>query len=1081
MSPAHHETHLENYIVEKLVAQGWEKGLSSNYDRDFAFYPEDLVGWLKDTQPAKWDKLVALNGPKAQTVLMTRLEQAMEKHGTIQVLRRGFDIAGCGHIDVSEAAPEDKRNKDVLNRYAANRLRVVQQLRYTNAKDFEIDLVMFINGLPVATVEVKTDFTQSAQAAIEQYRQDRLPVDPRTKRKEPLLTFKRGAVVHFAMSDSEIWMTTKLAGENSHFLPFNKGNEGRAGNPTRVDGEYPVAYFWEEICQRDAWLRIFHSFVYVEKKDVVDLKGNWSKKETLIFPRFHQWDAVNAMIADAAQNGPGQAYLCEHSAGSGKTSTIAWTAHDLIKLRQDDGTPVFNSAIVVTDRTVLDGQLQDAVQQLDHQVGLIAAIDRDTSSKSKSQQLTEALLKGVPIIVVTIQTFPYAMEAILTEQSLKDRNFAVIIDEAHASQTGATASKLQATLALTSKDGMSKMTIEELLTEIQNSRTRPKNVSQFAFTATPKHSTLMLFGRPRDPSKPASDDNLPDSFHKYPMRQAIEEKFILDVLEGYLPYKTAFNLGKEMVDSKRVDGKAAKRALAKWMTLHPTNVVQKVQFIMQHFTRNVTHLLDGKAKAMVVTSSRAAAVRYKKAFDAFIERHPEYKDIHTLVAFSGQLTGKEVMHFDDPQLKGDAFATEEEAIFSEDTMNPTVKGQDLRHAFDRPEYRVMLVANKFQTGFDQPKLVAMYIDKKIANDVEIVQTFSRLNRMFPGKDRTYVVDFANDPEVVRRAFARYDTGAQIEEVQDLNVVYEIKDRLDEAGIYDASHLEAFKIARFKTAEGFTGSKEPEHKAIYAATQGPTNTFNRMLKDRRQEARVAEIDYQKAKEAGNEDGMKAADHRRALADSAIATLGEFKSGLARFSRTYAYIAQLIELNDPELENFATFAKLLGKRLNGIPPEEVDLKGLTLTGFAIKAREGDDGQDPEGGENSELILKPVGAGGSPMPGSKPIYLLELIKRLNTLFGDAAPLADQAHFVNQIASIAQESGVVMAQVGQSDKELAMKGNLPGAVQGAVVRAMSSNNALAKLLLQGDRQAMGILTNIIYDILKTGDKIDLNGISDD
>jgi len=255
----------------------------------------------------------------------------------------------------------------------------------------------------------------------------------------------------------------------------------------------------------------------------------------------------------------------------------------------------------------------------------------------------------------------------------------------------------------------------------------------------------------------------------------------------------------------------------------------------------------------------------------------------------------------------------------------------------------------------------------------------------------------------------------------------------------------------------------------------------MLKDRRQEARVAEIDYQKAKEAGNEDGMKAADHRRALADSAIATLGEFKSGLARFSRTYAYIAQLIELNDPELENFATFAKLLGKRLNGIPPEEVDLKGLTLTGFAIKAREGDDGQDPEGGENSELILKPVGAGGSPMPGSKPIYLLELIKRLNTLFGDAAPLADQAHFVNQIASIAQESGVVMAQVGQSDKELAMKGNLPGAVQGAVVRAMSSNNALAKLLLQGDRQAMGILTNIIYDILKTGDKIDLNGISDD
>lgn len=1077
MNTAHHETHLENYIVEKLVAQGWEHGVSSCYDRDFALYPEDLVGWIKDTQPTKWDKLVALNGSKAQNVLMTRLEQALEKHGTIQVLRRGFDIAGCGHIDVSEAAPEDKRNQEVLRRYAANRLRVVPQLRYTNAKDFEIDLVMFVNGLPVATVELKTDFTQSAQAAIEQYRHDRLPVDPKTKRKEPLLTFKRGAVVHFAMSDSEIWMATKLAGENSFFLPFNKGNNGRAGNAARDDGEYPVAYFWEEICQRDAWLRIFHSFVYVEKKDVVDLKGNWSKKETLIFPRFHQWSAVNAMIADAAENGPGQAYLCEHSAGSGKTSTIAWIGHDLIKLRRDDGTPVFNSVIIVTDRTVLDGQLQDAVQQLDHQDGIIAAIDRDKSSKSKSQQLTEALLKGVPIIVVTIQTFPYAMEAILTEQSLKERNFAVIIDEAHASQTGTTASKLQATLALTSKEGMDKMTIEELLTEIQNSRTRPKNVSQFAFTATPKHSTMMLFGRPKDPTQPASDDNLPSSFHKYPMRQAIEEKFILDVLEGYLPYKTAFNLGKEMLDTKRVDGKAAKRALAKWMTLHPTNVVQKVQFIMQHFAKNVAHLLDGKAKAMVVTSSRAAAVRYKKAFDAFIEDHPEYKDIHTLVAFSGTLTGKEVMHFDDPQLKGDTFASDEDAIFSEDTLNPAIKGQDLRLAFDRPEYRVMLVANKFQTGFDQPKLVAMYIDKKIANDVEIVQTFSRLNRMFPGKDRTYVVDFANDPEVVRKAFTLYDTGAQIEEVQDLNVVYEMKDRLDDAGIYKFSHLEAFKIARFKVAEGFAASREPEHKALYAATQGPTDAFNLMLKDHRQEARSAEIEYQKAKETGNEDAMKAADHRRSLADTAIATLGDFKSGLNRFSRTYAYIAQLIELNDPELENYATFAKLLSKRLNGVPPEEVDLKGLTLTGFSIKGLE-DTGGNPVGEEDSDLVLNPVGAGGSPMPGGKPVYLVDLIKRLNSLFGDAAPLADQAHFVNQIASIAQENRVVMAQVGQSDKQLAMKGNLPGTVQGAVVRAMSSNNALAKVLLQGDRQAMGILTNIIYDILKSGDKIDLDGI---
>lgn len=1076
MSEAHHEKPFENYVVEKLVAQGWLLGDTSAYDKDHALYPEDIVAWLKATQPAKWDKLVTLNGDKAVMVLTDRLEKSLEKQGTAQVLRRGFDIAGCGHIDMSEAAPEDRRNNAILQRYAANRLRVVPQLRYHPSKEYAIDLGLFINGLPVATVEIKTDFTQSADAAKDQYKKDRLPIDPITKRIEPLLTFKRGAVVHFAMSDSVIWMTTKLAGDNTFFLPFNKGRDGHAGNPARDDGEYPVAYFWEEICQRDAWLRIFHSFVYVEKKDVVDLKGSWSKKETLIFPRFHQWDAVNAMIADAATNGPGQAYLCEHSAGSGKTSTIAWTAHDLIKLRRDDGTPIFNSVIVVTDRTVLDGQLQDAVQQIDHQSGLIAAIDRDTSSKSKSQQLTEALLGGTPIIIVTIQTFPYAMEAILTNKSLKDSNFAVIIDEAHTSQTGTTASKLQATLALSSKAGMEKMTVEELLTEIQNSRVRPKNVSQFAFTATPKHSTMMLFGRPKDPTKPASKDNLPSSFHKYRMRQAIEEGFILDVLEGYIPYKTAFNLGKEMVDTKRVDGKAAKRALAKWMTLHPTNVVQKVQFIMEHFAKNVAHLLDGKAKAMVVTSSRAAAVRYKKAFDSFIETHPQYKGIHTLVAFSGQLTGKEVMHFADDQLKGDTFVVDEDATFSEDTMNPAVKGQDLRMAFDRPEYRVMLVANKFQTGFDQPKLVAMYIDKKIANDVEIVQTLSRLNRTFPGKNRTFIIDFVNEPETVLKAFASYDSGAMVEDVQDLNVVYEIKDRLDDAGIYDGLDLAAFKDARFKTAQSFSAGMDPQHKELFAATQAPTDRFNDVLKAHRQEVRAAEIAYQKAKDVGDQDGMKAADHRRTLADGTLGTLMEFRMGLERFCRTYAYIAQLIELNDPDIENFSAFAKLLSSRLDGITPDEIDLKGLTLTGFEIKPRDSTTGGNPTPPTKDELILQPTSAGGSSMPGGTPVYLLDLIRRLNSLFGQAAPLVDQAHFVNQIASIAKENDIVMAQVGQSDKELAMKGNLPGAVEGAVARSMTSNNALAKLLLKGDRQAMGILTDIIYDILRSGEKIDVS-----
>ena len=1064
---AHHEKHFENHIVEKLRAQGWLVGTTAGYNIEHALYPEDLVAWLQETQDDKWKKLVAANGTKATEVLMARLAQALEEKGTIHTLRRGFAIAGCGHIDLSEAAPEDKRNEKVVKRYAANRLRVVPQLKYHPAREFAIDLVFFFNGLAVATVEVKTDFTQSADAAVEQYKNDRLPFDPKTKRKEPLLTFKRGAVVHFAMSESDIRMATKLDGQSTFFLPFNQGKDGHAGNPARADGEYPVAYFWEDVCQRDAWIRIFHNFIYVEKKDVVDLKGNWSKKETLIFPRFHQWSAVNAMIADAKANGPGLAYLCEHSAGSGKTSTIAWTAHDLIKLRKDDGKPIFDAVIIVTDRTVLDDQLQDAVQQLDHQKGLIAAIDRDKGSKSKSQQLTEALLKGVPIIVVTIQTFPYAMEAILTEQSLKDKTFGVIIDEAHASQTGTTASKLQATLALQSKEKMEAMTIEEILEEIQKSRVRPKNISHFAFTATPKHSTLMLFGRRPDPDAPPSKENMPQAFHRYPMRQAIEEKFILDVLEGYVPYKTAFNLSKKLLDEKRVDSTSAKRALARWMALHPTNVTQKVEFIIQHFSSNVAHLLDGKAKAMVVTSSRAAAVRYKKGFDAYLEKHPEHKGIRALVAFSGKITGSQVIHADDAAA-GDEFIIEEGDEFTEVSMNPDVKGADLRIAFDRPEYRVMLVADKFQTGFDQPKLVAMYIDKKIANEVEIVQTLSRLNRTAPGKDVTFVIDFVNDPESIRAAFAKYDAGAAISDVQDPNVVYTIKGRLDEAGFYDDSHVGSFKAARFKSIKAFAGAKAPEHKDLYAATQAPTDAFNDAMKAARERAEAADNAYEKAHKVGNEAGMKQADFDRKEAAHELETLLGFKADLSKFVRAYHYVAQLIELGDPELEGFAAFAKLLAKRLDGISPEAVDLQGLLLTGFDIKAKE----DNPTAGNEPEALM-PMGPGGGKGAVGTPVYITEIIEKLNGLFGEATPLKDRAVFADQTLSILAENSLVMAQVETNEKDQALKGSLPGAVMNAVVRAMTSHSEIAELLLR-DPQTMRSYTSFVYDLLKQGQRID-------
>jgi type I restriction enzyme R subunit len=1070
---AHQEKHFEAYVVSKLKAQGWQVGDTRHYDTERALYPDDLIAWLEATQPEKWAKLQKDNAERPREALMDRLVKALEQHGTIHVIRNGFSIAGCGHIDLTEAAPEDKRNDTVLKRYAANILRVVPQLEYHPTRKLAIDLVLFINGIPVATVELKTDFTQSAEAAMEQYKTDRLPYDPKTKRREPLLTFKRGAVVHFAMSDSDIRMTTKLDGENTVFLPFNQGHEGHAGNPPREDQEYPVAYFWESVCQRDAWLRIFHSFVYIEKKDVVDLYGNWKKKETLIFPRYHQWESVNAMIEDSRAHGPGMQYLADQSAGSGKTSTISWLAHDLVKLRRDNGEAIFNSVIIVTDRNVLDSQLQDAVKQIDHQFGVIAAIDRQKSSKPKSKQLAEALLANTPIIVVTIQTFPYAMEAIVTEKSLKDKSFAVIIDEAHASQTGTTATKLQTALSMSGKGKMSTLTVEELLEQLQKSRARPKNISYYAFTGTPKHSTLMLFGRPADPSRPASKTNLPQPFRRYPMRQAIEEGFILDVLKGYVPYKTAFNLAKQVGDTKRVSGKQAKRALAQWMSLHPTNVTQKVQFIIEHFHRNVEYRLDGKAKAMVVTSSRAAAVRYKKGFDKYIEKHPEYAGIRSLVAFSGKLTGKQVMHSDDERIAGEVFMVDEGEEFTEVSMNPDVAGQDLRLAFDRPEYRVMLVADKFQTGFDQPKLVAMYVDKKIANDVEIVQTFSRLNRIAPGKDEIFIIDFVNDPANVRRAFAMYDDGAQIDDIQDLNVVYEIKETLDAQGLYEAEDLAAFKEARFKTIRDITQAQEPQHKALYAATERPTRLFNQRLKMLREAVNTWESAYEKAHSQGDRAGMKTADHHRREHADQIKSLMTFKSGLGRFCRTYAYIAQLVDFGDPKLENYAAFAKLLQKRLNGEPPENVDLKGVVLTGFDIKSKD-----DVTGDDDEPPVLKPIGPGMGGGKGDDPYYLHEIIERLNRLLGDAAPLRDQATFVNHIASITRENDVVMAQVENNTREQALKGNLPGAVQQGVVRALTSHQKLATLVLKSDRQAMPALIDLIYELLKKRRNIDLDDL---
>ena len=1046
MSHIHHESELERHIVEQLAAAGWRVGKSADYDAARALFPEDVLGWLEETQSEAMARIRAMNGDGTRDVVLNRLVKQLESKtegGTVNVLRYGFAVAGGGTLAMSQALPEDARNDTVTTRYAANRLRVVPQLRYSLDKTDEIDLVFFINGLPVATVELKTDFTQSVEAAIQQYRCDRRP-ERTNGSTEPLLTFKRGAVVHFAMSDSDIRMTTKLAGDSTFFLPFNRGNDGAAGNPPGENGTYPVSYFWERVLHKDNWLRIFHRFVLQERKEVQDLNGKTYFKEGLIFPRFHQWEAVTTMINTVRVEGAGQPYLIQHSAGSGKTNTIAWTAHALIRVRRPDGEPYFHSVIVVTDRQVLDQQLQDAIQQIEHQAGVVCAIDRQRSSLPKSKQLAKAMLDGVPIIVCTLQTFPYAQAAILGEKNLRDRRFAIIIDEAHSSTGGTTADDLRYVLTGQSEAEWEKLTKEERLSVWQSSRSRPGNASYFAFTATPKHSTISLFGRPRDPSQAVSADNPPAPFHLYTMQQAIEEGFILDVLENYSSQEVAFRINGANVDDQRVDEKSANRKLAKWLALNDELIERKVKFIVEHFRKNVAHLLGGQAKAMLVTSSRAAAVKYHQALQAFCERHG-YTNMQAMVAFSGEVANTEVQSSKHPA----------DHQFSEANLNPGLHGRDMRKVFDTPDYRVMIVANKYQTGFDQPKLVAMYLDKKISG-VEAVQTLSRLNRTFPGKDKTYVIDFANEAAEILAAFKTFYREAQVADIQDPNIVYDIKQRLDSMFIYEQAEVKAF-------GDAVVDSKVT-HQKLFALTQPATDRFNGKLKILNDAIDQWERAWQKARDAGNEKDMQYADVQRSEYCKARDELMIFSESLTKFVRSYEYIAQLIDFGDPSLEAFASYARLLRKRLKGITAEQVDLGDLKLSHVKLKKGESLSGVDVQG--ETPALHGMTDNGQREARDREKKYLAELIEKLNKAFGQGITDTDQVALAVHVSQHLRADSMVMAQVQNNPRDQAMRADLPGKAIQVIAGVMNSHTTLATRLLS-DEASRDLFLTVVYELL--------------
>ncbi|MCW3109831.1 MAG: hypothetical protein JWQ09_4337, partial [Segetibacter sp.] len=739
-------------------------------------------------------------------------------------------------------------NAEVLVRYDKNVFAITRQLYYSTRNKNSIDVVLSVNGIPLITLELKNPLShQNINHAKHQYRNDR---DPR----DLIFEFKKRTLVHFAVDTDVVEMATRLAKDATYFLPFNKGNRGGAGNPIdEEDLSYKTGYLWKEVLQKDSLMDVLGKFIHLQTDEKFTEDGRKIKKETMIFPRYHQLQAVRKMIHTSLEDEVGTNYLIEHSAGSGKSNTIAWVAHRLSSLHKTDNTKLFDSVVVITDRVVLDRQLQDTIYQFEHKKGVVLKIDKD------SKQLAAALENSVPIVITTLQKFPFVTEQLRklaeergedTKGLLKTKNYAILVDEAHSSQSGETAADLKEVLggedlarvaeARANEDGEEPL---ELLYRNMAKRGKQKNISFFAFTATPKHKTIKLFS--------ANDEPL----HKYTMRQAIEEGFILDVLQNYTSYATFYKLVKASEDDPKVERKKAAKALGRFMRLHPHNIAQKTEIMVEHFYQSTRHKIGGKAKAMVVTGSRLEAVRYKQCFDEIINEKG-YK-IKSLVAFSGEVSDDKV-----PDKR-----------YTEVGMNDGIKEKDLPEKFATGEYHILLVAEKYQTGFDQPLLHTMYVDKRLSG-IQAVQTLSRLNRTHPLKEDTFVLDFVNDRNEIQASFKAYYDGAVLGQEADPNNLYRIHQELLLADIFTTGQVDAFNAIYFKSKEK---QSNKDHEDMNYILDGPVEKFRLLLNTDEEEAEL------------------------------------WRSKITAFKNLYAFLSQIIPYQDTDLEKLFVFLRHLSSKL------------------------------------------------------------------------------------------------------------------------------------------------------------------------
>lgn len=1067
---ATYESVFQADIVSQMQTQGWQLGYASGYKAETALYEQDVLDFVQTTQPQEWEKFCRTFPIDSERYFITALvkqlnkadehatDQASRTYGTLGVLRHGLKIRNA-RFSLCQFKPEHSLNPEIMARYEANICRVVPEVVYsphaslkdsTNgkvAKRNRIDIVLFVNGLPVTTMELKSEFKQAVQNAITQYKKTRLSKDPDTKKPELLLTFKRGALVHFAVSQYEVYMTTKLAGDSTYFLPFNKGTKaGGAGNDVPADSShYATDYLWNEVLTPENLLAILGHFMHLQIEEEEDAIGRKSKKETMMFPRYHQWDVVIKLVNAAITEGAGQKYLIQHSAGSGKSNSIAWTAHQLSTLYNDQGDKQFHSVIVITDRTVLDDQLQDTIYQFEHADGVVGKINRKESDGSKSEQLAAALVNSQPIIIVTIQTFPFVLKAIEDSNVLKSRRYAIIADEAHSSQTGSTARQLKEVLVLGDTENNitendAPLSSEDILDATLAARRSSPNLSYYAFTATPKPKTIELFGRLPNPDLPASKDNLPAAYHVYSMRQAIEEGFILDVLKNYTNYKVVYQLKQKLAAADdEVDARRAKIKLNNWVRLHEHNIAQKVKIIIEHFNDNIKGLLGGQAKAMVVTGSRKEAVRYKLAFDNYIADYG-YRNINAMVAFSGEVT------FTDNDPDSGALIGEK---FTEHNMNIGLKGRDLRKAFDSDDYQVMLVANKFQTGFDQPKLCAMYVDKKLTG-VDCVQTLSRLNRTYKGKAEsgTFVLDFFNDPQDILEAFQPYYETATLADVSDPDQVFDLYEKLRASGIFLWNEVEQFVEAFY--------SKKKSNAAISNICKPAVERWQKKYKLAREQAQHAKVMLERTKATGDVVLMTNAenDYKGFKADQDALEI--FKKDLGTFTRQYEFMSQIVDYDDKELEKLSLYARNLQPLLRESVDneDEVDLSNIVMSHYRVSKLHQQDLKLQEG--KSEYQLDGGSGAGTATPKDKQEALLsQIIERLNEVFsGEDFTDKDKVNFMNTIWDKVTENEIVVKQFTNNSVDQIMLGGYPNAAEDAMFDAKGTFEDMTMHLLSNPNQ---------------------------